>query len=202
MAGFSGPPHYRNEKIELFKSTKLKLVAQPGEDERAFRIRLRMAASEQRDAEIEKLRKRYASKLNTLEDRMRRAQHAVEREKEQAKQQKMSTFVSLGATLLGAMLGRKKASLGTLGRASTTARRAGRILKEGKDVDRARERMAGLEARLSELQTRLEDEIELISEQYETAQDELDTLEISPRKKDIAVSLVGLTWMPSNSSER
>jgi len=59
-------------------------------------------------------------------------------EAEQAKQQKIQTAISMGATLLGAFVGRKAISYSTLGRATTTLRGAGRTLKETQDIERAR----------------------------------------------------------------
>jgi len=110
---------YRNQKLELLKSPSLKQFSNLDESERDFRIRLQQAAREQRDEATEKLRQKYASKMATLEEQARRAQQAVEREAEQAKQQKMQTAVSVGATLLSAFVGRKAISYSSLGRATT-----------------------------------------------------------------------------------
>ena len=106
---------YRNKALELWKSSILKVVSKPNETERDFRIRLQQLAHEPRDEDIERLRRKYAPKIATLEERIRRAEQAVEREAEQAKQQKMQTAISFGATLLSAFLGRK-----TMSRSSMT----------------------------------------------------------------------------------
>ena len=121
---------YRNKKLNLLKSPSLGVPSDPEESERDFRIRLQESAREKRDVAIEKLRKQYTSKIAKLEDRIRRAEQAVERESEQAKQQKLQTVISFGATLLTALTGRKKMSRSTLSRASTTAGRAGRAMKK------------------------------------------------------------------------
>jgi hypothetical protein len=46
----------------------------------------------------------------------------VDREKEQAKQQKMQTAISVGVTILDAFLGGRRPWRGTIGRATTAAR--------------------------------------------------------------------------------
>jgi hypothetical protein len=167
-----------------------------------FRIRLQVAAHEKRDMLIERLRKKYSSKITRLEDRIRRAEHAVEREREQAKQQKFQTAISVGATLLSALMGRKKLGMSTLGRASTAAGRAGRSMKEAKDIDRAEENLEELESQHAELQALLAEETEQIKATIDPLTEELETYVVKPKKKDISVSLVGLTWAPYFQDEK
>ena len=80
--------------------------------------------SNKRDEISESLRKKYAPKIAALQEKIRKAEQAVERETSQAKQAGMQTAVSFGATLLGAFVGRKKVSSSTLSKATTAMRRA------------------------------------------------------------------------------
>lgn len=187
---------YKSYALELLKSKSLKAVSNPGESERDFRIRLQHVAHEKRDAQIEKLRKKYASKIATMEDRIARADRAVQREQEQAKQQKMQAAVSLGSTLLSALLGRKATSRSTLGRATTTARSASRMMKEKGDIKRAQENVADLKQRLAELEARLRSDVELVAEKFDISSEELETVSLRPKKRDIAVDLFTLVWVP------
>jgi hypothetical protein len=187
---------YRHRTLTLFKSPSLKTVSRAGESERDFRIRLQLAAHEKRDALIEKLRMKYAAKIERLEDRIRRAEQTVEKEKEQAKQQKLQTAISFGTTLLSALLGRKKASRSTLGRATTTARGAGRILKEKQDIDRAADNVAALQEKLAHLENRLAEEIDLIEASITPMTERLQPVTVRPKKKDISVHRVALVWAP------
>ena len=98
---------YGSQTLELYKSPSLGETSKPGESERDFRLRLQQAGREKRDESVEKLRKAYAPKTAALEERIRRAEQAAEREKEQANQQKMQTAISVGATLLGAFSGQE-----------------------------------------------------------------------------------------------
>ena len=77
------------------------------------------------------------AEAGALAERLRRAEQAVDREQQQASDQKLQTAVSMGATVLGALFGRKAVSIGTLGRATTAARGVGRTMKEDSDVKRA-----------------------------------------------------------------
>lgn len=193
---------YRNQRLELLKSATLKEVSKPGENEREFRIRLQLAAREKRDAMTGRLRAKYAARFSSLEERIRRAQYAVHREAEQAKQQKLSTAVSLGATILGAFLGRKTISASTLGRASTAARGTGRMMKETQDIKRAQDNVVDLQAQLTELQSQLDEEINLISTQIDPLTEELETVQVTPRKSDLSVLLLSLVWVPYRQEQR
>src|SRR5439155_8488035 len=125
-----------NHKFELYKSPIIDLASSPGKSERDFRIRLQQHAREQRDEAVENQRQRYAPKIAQLKEKRRHAEQAVERESEQAKNQKIQTAISFGATLLSSFMGRKAVSLTTLGRATTAARGVSRSMKEADDVGR------------------------------------------------------------------
>lgn len=187
---------YRNQSLQLLKSPSLSMVSEPGESERDFRIRLQMIAREKRDELVEQLRQKYASKIASLEDRIRRAEDAVEREQEQAKQQKLQTAISFGTTLLGAFMGRKAISRSTIGKATTAARGASRAVKEAQDVKRAEENVQEYQQQLSELQEQLANEIEQVKTSIDPMTENLESYELRPKKTDITVSLVALTWVP------
>jgi len=187
---------YRNQSLELLKSPSLSTVSEPGESDRDFRIRLQMVAHEKRDELVEQLRKKYASKIASLENRIRRAEDAVAREAEQAKQQKLQTAISFGTTLLGAFMGRKAVSRSTIGRATTAARGASRAMKEAQDVKRAKESAQVLQQQLYELQEQLTNEIEQVKSSVDPMTENLESYVLRPKKIDISVSLVALTWVP------
>jgi hypothetical protein len=187
---------YRNRKLSLYKSSLFGVVSEPGESERDFRIRLRQSAREKRDALVERIRQKYAGRIATLEERLRRAEQAVEREKEQSGQQKLQTAISFGAALLTALTGRKKVSQSSLGRAATTARSAGRIFKEGKDVERASENVEELRRRLADLQQLFEEETDQITASTDPLTETLEEHTIRPKKTNISASSVSLVWMP------
>ncbi|UCD25121.1 MAG: DUF87 domain-containing protein [Gemmatimonadota bacterium] len=192
---------YQSHSVDLLRCPKLKLKASPDEGEADFRVRVREAAHEKRDAALEKLRKRYAPKLATLQDRIRRAEEKVGREKSQYDQQKMQTAISVGATVLGALLGRKVASVGTVGRATTTARGIGRTAREKSDIARAKRDLDALHQKLLDLQSEFEQEINLLGEQMDPALFEITTTTVRPRKTDINVGNFCLAWLPHWLSE-
>ena len=65
--------------------------------------------------------------------------------------------MSMGASILGAFLGRKTLSAGNIGRVTTAARSASRIGRESEDVERANENLDVLQQRLRTLEAEVRD---------------------------------------------
>jgi hypothetical protein len=187
---------YRTQRLELMESPALDIASNPGETERDFRIRLQQLAREQRDQAVEKLRLRYASKFAQLEERKRRAEQTVARETEQASSQKLQTAISFGATLLSSFMGRKRVSMGTIGRATTAARGVGRTMKESSDIGRAEESVAAVSQRLADLEAEFNAEVEALGQAYDPQTEQLDTVSLKPTKANINVKLLTLVWAP------
>jgi hypothetical protein len=187
---------YENQRAELLLCEALKTASAPGETEGDFRARLGLLLREKRDAAVEDLRRRQAPKLATLDDRIRRAEDKLAREQDQLKQQKLNTALSVGTSILGALFGRKTISAGTIGRATTAARSAGRIGRESQDVDRADESLAVLQQRREALQAEIEAEAAKIAESLDPAAIVLRPVSVAPRKADLAVGEVALAWAP------
>jgi hypothetical protein len=185
-----------SQKLTLLKSTTVNVVSEAGESEGDFRVRLQQTAREQRDALLAKLRARYAPRLATLQDRLRRAEQAVEREASQARQAKLSTALSFGSTLLGALLGRKVLSASNVNRAGTTLRGWGRSAEQAADVDRAQETVAALRQQLAELDQEFQSEAAALGSAADPAGETLQTLELRPTKAGITVKLLTLAWDP------
>jgi len=186
---------YGSKKYELLKSPTYKQVSKPGESERDFRIRVGQSAREQRDDMVDNLKKKYQAKINTLEERVRKAQQAVDREAEQAKQQQMQTVINVGSTLLGAFMG-KGLGAGTIGKAATTAKSAGRIFKEKDDVNRAKDSVATHQQTLEDMEAEFKAELDELAAKTDPATEELQKISLRPAKKDIVIKLVGLAWLP------
>jgi len=187
---------YRNQKLELTRSPSLEVSSTPGESERDFRIRLQQMARERRDEAVERLRQKYAPKIATLEERKRRAEQAVEREKEQAKSSRFQTAISFGATILSSFMGRKTVSLSTLGRATTAVKGVTRSMKESADVGRAEETVEAIAQQLADLDAQFKEETATLERSIDSQNEELETVTMKPTKANIAVKLLTLAWAP------
>ncbi|MBM4127263.1 MAG: ATP-binding protein [Nitrospira sp.] len=187
---------FRTQKVELFRSPSAKEVSQPGESERDFRVRLQQTGREQRDKAAESLRQKYAPKITVLEDRIRRAGQQKEKQEAEARSSQVQAAISVGASILGAFLGRKAISSANIGRATTAIRGAGRVMKESQDVGRAEENVVVLQQQLADLEAQFKSESEAVAAATDPLNEKLETISIKPSKANIAVKLVALTWTP------
>ena len=186
----------QSQRIELFRSPSLKVVSRPEESERDFRVRLQESTRQDRDRASEALRQKYAPKVAALQERRRRAEQAVARESEQAKQQGLQTAISVGATILGAFLGRKSINVSTIGRATTAARGAGRVLKETQDVGRAKETVAAVDEAIAALDAQFKADAEALGASTDPLTEPLETIALKPTRQNVSVRLVALAWAP------
>lgn len=187
---------YQHITFDLLRCPLLKINSNPGESEGDFRARIAHAMHEKRDAEVDKLRAKYASRITTLTDQVRRAQERIAREQAQLSQQKMHTAISIGSALLGAFLGRKAISAANVGRVGTAARTAGRISRESEDVSRANENAEVLQQRLADLQAELEQETARLQGELDPAAVAIETTAIKPRKSETTTVSLGVVWAP------
>ena len=186
----------QNRPLMLLRSKSFGLISQLGESEGEFRLRLAQIMREKRDLEVEKLRKKYDKRFTTLKDRLMRAEQAIAREDEQAKASKMQTAISFGTAILGAFLGRKAVSASSAQRVGTAMRSASRVQKENMDVARAQERSEAVRLQLSELDERLQEDIDAIAFSMDAEAEELEKISVKPRSTDITLEIFGLAWMP------
>jgi hypothetical protein len=187
---------YESARAEVLICDALKAVSAPGEPEGEFRSRLALAARERRDAAVEELRRKYAPKLQTLDDRERRAQERVAREQSQLTQQKFQTALSIGASILGAFMGRKALSATNINRAATAARSVTRIGRESGDVDRADDNLDVVRQQRADLQRQFEADSATLERSLDVSAVSLRPVQVPARKSDIAVGEVSVAWAP------
>lgn len=187
---------YRTQALSLVRSPSLDQVSQPGESEGDFRVRLQHSAREQRDLMKDKLQERFTPKLQAMDERIRKAQQAVDREAEQSRGAQMQTAISVGATVLGALFGRKKFSSSTIGKATTAVRGVGRSMDQAGDVGRAKDTVESLRQQSTELQLEFQAEVDALETKVDPVGEVLEPLTVRPKKTDVAAKLVALTWVP------
>ena len=187
---------YRGRRLPIWCCPALDATSKAGESESDFRIRLRHAAREERDLQVEKLRSKYASKFQTLTGQIQRAEQKVEREKSQKSQKTMSAGISVLSSLAGALFGRKLTSAANVSRAGSAIRSAGSLAKEAEDIRHAKEQLDSLLERHQDLDAEVESEVQRIQDLFDPDLMELTQDEVKLRKTDINVQRVVLVWLP------
>ncbi len=181
--------------LSLFENKRLKAISKPGESQQEFQARLSLLQREERDEAMDKLRSKYQTKMATLQERVRKAEQAVDREKQQAAEAKLQTGLSIGGAIIGALLGRKAVSATSVGKLTTAGRAASRAGRQAADVGRSEETLATYEANLLALEEEMTAELDALQGKYEAHVEDVEALELSPLKKDVHVKAIALLWL-------
>ncbi len=187
---------YRTQELVLLHAPGFEETSEPDEEERAFRARLAQHARERRDQVVAKARSKYAPKLAVLQERLRRAEQAVEVQRSQARNAEVSTAVSVGSAILGALFGRKTLSAGNVSRAATAAKGVSRSAREAGDVGRARESVEAVRAQMEALDAEFKSEVLAKSGEVDAGAAELKKVVVPAKKNDVTVTSVVLAWTP------
>jgi len=182
---------YRDKAATIWKCGKLKKYSEPNETLGDFKVRLEQHVSELRDEAVEKLRKKYGKKFDTLRSQIRRAEDKIDVEKEQYQQQKMASRISIGSTIMGALFGRR-----TTRSAGTAMRSFSRSSKEKNDIERAEGNLEELQYKYEDLEKELNDEVAEVEEKLSVDELEYDEMTLPPRKSDLSVQEFGIVWLP------
>jgi len=182
---------YNRHRATIYHSPMTKLFSKLGESEGDFRARLVHAAHEARDAAVAKLQDTYTRRMKTIEDRITRAQNDLDLRKSRAASAKMDTAMRVGGTILSAVMGR---SVVTQSRTAMSG--ASRAMQERQKVSQANENLGRLQEELDELDRQCREEVEKLKEAMDPMKESLETVTLTPLKKNCSAERVGVLWMP------
>ena len=183
---------YYNSRLTIQAHPELGIFQKPGESERAFRIRLQDAARQRRDAEVDKLREKYRKRLERLKDRLRRYERELAEDEAEYEARKQQEVISLGETVLNLFLGRRSSRV-----LSTAASKRRMSSKAKLEIQQTKQEIEELKEEMAELQEELEEAAQEITRKWADLLDEIQEVEIKPRRADVDVELAALAWMPS-----
>lgn len=181
----------RGAPLELRAAPALGLVGKPDQPEAVFRAEVAVRLREARDAAVEKLRAKYAPKLAAIEAKQRTAADRIAREEAQASSATADSAINIGASVLGAIFGGRRATASRIGSA---ARSVSRTSAQRGDVERAKAAAAQLDADHAELEAELAADVAAIRAAPEP---EITTAQVAARKADTAVIRISLAWLPA-----
>jgi len=94
------------------------------------------------------------------------------------------------------VFGRKKMSVGNIGRAGAAARGVGRAAKESGDIERAEDSVRAAREHQQEVDRQFQSDSAAIAASIDAAAAAIEMLPIRPKKSEIDVTLVALAWAP------
>ncbi|HER24328.1 MAG TPA: DUF87 domain-containing protein [Candidatus Atribacteria bacterium] len=182
----------RTKKLDLYTTKEFKLLSKPGEDLSSFKGKIIELLRERKEEEVDKLRVKFKGKEESLQKKYNRLLEKLSKEETDTKTITTESVLSIGATVLGAFLGRTK--VGNLSSGMTGLRRANRIFKEKKDVSFVKNQIEELTKEIDKLEGELNEKIVEISDKFNVDNYEIETISLQPRKTDISNLSVSLLW--------
>ncbi|MGD8626583.1 MAG: hypothetical protein PVJ34_18745, partial [Anaerolineae bacterium] len=182
---------YYNSSISLWHNPHLDLYSAPMEGDNAFQRRCRKAAEEAFEDDAEKLREKYERELDRIEDKLRREERELEEDKIEYEARKQEEMLSGVESVLGLFTGRRSSS-----RLSKASRKR-RLTKQAQaDVEESEEVIDELEDQIDELEQEARQELEELKDAWNERIDDLEEIEVRPRRADVQLNLFALAWLP------
>jgi hypothetical protein len=190
--------------LEVAWHRGLKLVQNEGESAEDFRARC-AAASPRGDTKEAAIRTRYEEAIRRIDDKLARERLELSDDQRDAaarSREKTITVASgIGAAVLGVLFGRR-GGLGSLARSGASTARAystkDRMAERAEaDVEESRQKIAQLEDEKARLAAELERQLTALRASGEAASG-IETLRLTPARKDIAVRRVALAWLAAD----
>jgi len=182
---------YYNSSMMLLYNPHLKLYSELGENEKAFQRRCRKAAEDAVAKEEDALKAKYERELKRLEEKLRREEQELDADKAEYDARKQEELLSGAESILGLFTGRKSSS-----RLSSASRRRRMTTKAKADVEESEEAIAAFEKQIEELEAEAAEEVEAVTNKWNELIDDVQEVEVRPRRADVRVDLFALAWLP------
>jgi len=184
---------YASSRLSIQGHADLGVYQRPGESERDFLARLRQAARERRDADVDKLQRQSETQVERIVAKLRKAEQALAKDEAEASARKQQAYVNIGTGVLGYLIGRRRSVSGTVSSVMTGQRMSARAAAE---VEEGRETVEQLREQRAVLEAELQAQVAEIGRRWENALSDLAGDELAPKRGDVDVQTVALAWRP------
>jgi hypothetical protein len=186
----------RDRSVEVFRNAALKLFGRVGESRDEFALRCAAVAEEKVDAEVAKMRDRYASRIDRARDEIEAVYRKVEDARLDVETRKQEEVMSGAGTVIGVLLGQRRTTS-----LSTAASKRSMTRKAEQRLTSAEAKASKEVADVDELEADLDAEFAEITERWRKVVEDIETLEIGLEKTDIVVDSPVLVWIPVKASQ-
>jgi hypothetical protein len=184
---------YRNRKVQVYKNEHLKLYSRIGETEDDFVARCSEAAEDLADTEVAKLRDRYKVKIERVKDQLAAAERRVRELEVDTQTRRQQELLSGAGDLLSVFLGGRRRSRSLSGAASRRAQ----TVRTQERLRSAHEKLTDKAADLDDLEDDLGEDLMEITDRWNEAARDIQTVEIGLDKTDIDVDEMAVVWVPT-----
>lgn len=182
---------FYNSSLTLRYNPYLKLYSAPDETDKAFRRRCREAVEKARDAEARKLQAQYQTQIDRLKERLRREERELEEDRREYDARKQEELLSGAETVLSVLTGRR------VTRGLSGASRKHRLSQQAKaDLKESEEAIRDLQDQIREIENQLKQQLEELNARWGERIDQVEEIQVRPRRADIQINLFALAWLP------
>ena len=181
---------YRSAALSVLYNSTLDVYAKTGESQRDYMIRIQAIAREQRDAEVDKTTEKYDKEFQKLDERLKREQRGMTYNQKSADQLKREDMYTTGETMLRLLRGRQTRALSRMSRVQLYKQQAEERAHAGQQT------VADVEQSIENKQADLRRALQAVNDKWAKIASTADEVKLTPFKKDIALQLFGIGWMP------
>lgn len=181
----------------LMQCKLLKEKSKANESEKDFRIRLTRLSQELKAEAMARLKDKYEPRLRSLQEKLEAAHYKADEHAREAERQKINSAVNVGATVLGAVFGRKVLSTRNMDRAARAYNDMARIERKEAQAQASRDSVEALEERLMAMSAQFDQEAAAVIKDYDITEESLDVVRVRAKKANIKVDFIGIGWVPA-----
>jgi hypothetical protein len=192
LAGAFEDHLFRSRTVEVLRNPKLKLYGRVGESRDDFVARCLEVSEQRADEAASKLRDRYERRLDAARDRTAQAERRIRELEVDVGQRRQQEVIAGAGEILGMFLGgrrRVRSLSGAASRRSQTVRTQERLRS-------AEQRLDEYENAVRDLEDELSQELQDIWQEWRSAAEDVETLEVGLEKTDVRVEEIRLFWAP------
>ena len=149
------------------------------------------AARAGRDAEAAKARARYDREMARIQEKLRREQQELAQDQLELEARKREELLSYGESALNLLTRRRPSYM-----ISHVSRKRRLTEQAEADVKESEETIRVLQQQLEDLAAKWEEEAEAINDRWAATLEEIEEVEVAPRRSDVVVDYCGLAWLP------
>ena len=186
---------YRNERLAILTNKSLKLHGDANMSEEAFNLRVHDALEDAYEEARAKQITAFEKEELVLEKRLQTLELRLDKEKSDVSSKTTNMAITIGTSLLGALLGGNIFSKTNAGKLGTGARSATSVLKEKRDVARVESQMQEILDQMDGLKENLARKLEETKASFDISNYPNQTDEIKPRRADIYDTKLWIAWI-------
>jgi hypothetical protein len=180
---------YRDSYIMVRANEGLGVYAGPELSDDEFAQLCQKAAAEKAEVEADKLEAQFERKLDALETKLTREERELESDRAEYNQRKMQEAATHAETIFGLFSKRRRSVSSSMTKRRMTA-------KAAEDVKESEEEIERLKKEIDKLEDEMKEALDALEEKWNDIAARTTEIKLTPYKKDVAVELFGVAWVP------